>query len=332
MIKIFLAFLISFALSCVFAPFVIKLTKKVGARQEILHYVDAHKKKQGTPTMGGLIFVLPAIFISFLLFDGQAESAIICLGVLFSYALLGFLDDFIKVHTHKNLGLKAYQKVIGQVGIALIIGFYMYFYSMNRGILYLPMGIELDIGWWIIPFTIFVFLAMTNSTNLTDGLDGLAGWTSFVMILGFVAIIGISTFNINLNGGAGNVIQEYNNLMLVGAAVLGGLLAFLIFNSYPAKIFMGDTGSLALGGVITCLGVFSGWTLLLPFICFVFVLSVISVILQVLHYKRTKKRIFLMAPLHHHFEKKGVNETKIVAIYIIITICVTSLSILLCLC
>ena len=327
MIRLILAFLISFLISCVFAPIVIKLTKKVGARQEILKYVEAHMGKQGTPTMGGVIFVLPAIFVALLFFNGQANSMFVCLGVFFSYSLLGFLDDFIKVHTHKNLGLRAYQKVIGQVGIAVIIGFYMYYYSFTGGELNFPFDLSFDIGWVIIPFVIFVFLAMTNSANLTDGLDGLAGWTSFVMLLGFVTILGVTMFDLEANGGGENIVAEYKNLMLIGLTTMGALLGFLAFNSYPAKIFMGDTGSLALGGIITCLAVFSGWTLLLPIVCLVFVVSAVSVIIQVFHFKRTRKRVFLMAPLHHHFEKKGVNETKIVAIYIIITIVASAVAV-----
>ena len=320
MIYILLAFLATFLVSLLLAPLVIKLAKKVGAKQEILEYVTAHKGKQGTPTMGGLIFVLPAIIISLIFAQGQATVMYVALGVFFSYCLLGFLDDFIKVHTHKNLGLRAYQKVIGQVGIAVIIGFYMYYSGIVGSVMYLPWGGQIDIDWWIIPFTIFVYLAMTNSANLTDGLDGLAGWTSFVMIVCLVVILGITDYQLLSNGGARDVSEQLNNLSIAGATTAGGLLAFLCFNSYPAKVFMGDTGSLALGGLITSLAVFSGWTLLLPIICIVFVMSAVSVVIQVLHYKRTKRRIFLMAPLHHHFEQKGMNETKIVAIYIVVTI------------
>lgn len=329
MTKILLAFLVTFAISCLLAPFIIRLAKKVGANQEILHYVEAHKGKNGTATFGGLIFVIPAIIVALLFSSGQASTLYVAVGTFFSYCLLGFLDDFIKVHTHKNLGLKAYQKVIGQVGIALILGFYMYNSGIAGSTLLLPFGLTIDLGIFIIPFTILVFLAMTNSANLTDGLDGLAGWTSFIILIGLTAILFITDAKLLSTGGAINISQEYSNLSLIGATTAGGLLAFLCFNSYPAKIFMGDTGSLALGGVITSLAVFSGWTLLLPLICVMFVVSAVSVIIQVLHYKRTKQRIFLMAPLHHHFEKKGVNETKIVAIYIVITIIATVIAVLL---
>lgn len=328
MLTILLVFLITFAVSILFAPFVIKMAKKAGARQEILQYVTAHQGKQGTPTMGGLIFIIPVIAISLAFAGGQASIMYVALGTFFGYGLLGFLDDFIKVHTHKNLGLRAYQKIIGQFGIAIIIAIYVYNSSEIGTILYLPWG-EWDLSWGIIPLTIFVFLAMTNSANLTDGLDGLAGWTSFIMLIGLTAIVGITQQNYLADGGGQALSQQLYNLQILGAAGAGGVLAFLAFNSYPAKVFMGDTGSLALGGLITCLAVFSRQMLILPIICLVFVLSAVSVVLQVLHFKRTKKRIFLMAPLHHHFEKKGVHETKVVAIYIIVTIITSIASIML---
>lgn len=330
MLTILLVFLITFAVSAIFAPLVIYMAKRVGAKQEILQYVTAHKEKQGTPTMGGLIFILPVIAVSLCFASGQASILYVALGVFFGYALLGFLDDFIKVHTHKNLGLRAYQKIIGQLGIAIIVSIYVYSSTEIGSTLILPWG-EWDLSWGIIPLVIFVFLAMTNSANLTDGLDGLAGWTSFIMLIGLTVILGITEQNYLSNGGGQALSNELYNLQILGATAAGGLLAFLLFNSYPAKIFMGDTGSLALGGVITCLAVFSRQTLILPLICFVFVVSAVSVVIQVLHYKRTKRRIFLMAPLHHHFEKKGVNETKIVAIYIIITIIMSTVSVMLCL-
>ena len=328
MLTILLVFLITFTISILLAPFVIRMAKKVGARQEILQYVTAHQSKQGTPTMGGLIFILPIIAVSLAFAGGQVSIMYVALGTFFGYALLGFLDDFIKVHTHKNLGLRAYQKIIGQFGIAIIISIYVYNNTDIGSVLYLPWG-QWDLSWGIIPLIIFVFLAMTNSANLTDGLDGLAGWTSFVMLVGLTVIVGITQQNYLDNGGGQALAQQLYNLQILGSAGAGGLLAFLAFNSFPAKIFMGDTGSLALGGLITCLAVFSRQTMILPIICFVFVVSAVSVVIQVLHFKRTKKRIFLMAPLHHHFEKKGVNETKVVTIYIIVTIIASVISVML---
>ncbi len=330
MVLVLIAFLLAFLFSAVLGPFVIKLAKKVGAKQEILEYVTAHKAKQGTPTMGGLIFVLPAILISVIFAGGNSTMLFVGLGVFASYALLGFLDDFIKVKTHKNLGLRAYQKTIGELGIALIIGLYMYYTHPLGAIMYVPVVGSVNISWWVIPLTIFVFLATTNSANLTDGLDGLAGSTSFVMLIVLTAITLITAQDIALSGGNLSLTNELNNLSLLGATTAGGVLAFLCFNAFPAKIFMGDTGSLALGGVICTLATFSGYVVLLPIIAFIFVLSAVSVIIQVLHFKRTKKRIFLMSPLHHHFQSKGVAEPKIVAIYTIISVICGIIALLLC--
>ena len=327
MYDLIIAFLITFVLGCVFAPLVIYIAKKAGARQRILEYVSLHQNKQGTPTMGGLIFLLPASVIVCFFLKDQFHFALVAIGTMLSFGLLGFLDDFIKVRTHKNLGLRAYQKIVGQVGIGVIVAIFVWQYigpQLKLG------GIQLNFGWGIIPFTIFVLLAMTNASNLTDGLDGLAGWTSFIMLIGLSVVLQISILSESAAGSSLNEIAELKNLQLISVCCAGGLLAFLCFNSYPAKIFMGDTGSLALGGIISILAILSRHTLLLPILSLVFVVSALSVVIQVLHYKRTKRRIFLMAPLHHHFEKKGVNESKIVVIYIIATIISVLVAILLC--
>jgi len=327
--KFLLCFLFSFLFGLFISPIIIKIAKKLKAKQTILHYVEAHKQKNGTPTLGGLIFIFSATSV-FLCFQSGANSlSVVALLTFLAFGLLGFLDDFIKIKTHKNLGLRAYQKIIGQVGISIFVAIFVY---KNIGTsLYLPFGMnEIDIGFFIIPLVVFVIIATTNSANLTDGLDGLLGGVSFVALIA-VFIILLLTKNYEINLGANlEYLQEMNNLSLLTLSLAGGVLAFLCFNSYPAKIFMGDTGSLSLGGAICTITTFCGQMLTIVFICITFVVSSLSVIVQVLHYKRTKKRIFLMAPLHHHFEKKGVNETKIVAIYIIITIIASAVAILLC--
>ncbi len=332
MIDIFLPFLVSFAIGLLIAPLVLKGAKKLHANQTILQYVTTHQQKQGTPTLGGLIFII-ASTLTFIIFNnGQAYLAWVALAVFLCFGLLGFLDDFIKIKTHKNLGLRAYQKVIGQLGISGIIAYFVYTSGLIGTTIYLPWSfVAIDIGWWIIPFVIFVYLAMTNSANLTDGLDGLAGGVSFVAMGFVVALVLILNETLFLGGASLILYQEYSNLAVLGVCVMGGLLAFLCFNSHPASIFMGDTGSLGLGAIITSIALFSGQALALPIICIMFVLSAVSVAMQVLYYKWKKKRIFLMAPLHHHFEQKGVNETKIVAIYIIITIIAGVTSLVLCL-
>ena len=303
-IKFILSGIVALAFSLLLAPLVISVCKKLKASQSILHYVDKHAQKEGTPTMGGFIFLLAMLVGIFFLISEQRFSSFFLILVTLSYALLGFLDDFLKVHFHHNEGLKPYQKIIGQFGLALIVALYIYFSGRTSLNFF---GLTFDIGLFIIPLVILVLLATTNSVNLTDGLDGLAGGVSFVYLLIFGIILTLAT----------NV--EMNNLALVTFSLCGGLLGFLVVNSYPAKIFMGDTGSLALGGFIGTLAVLTGLELILPIMGVMFVLSALSDIIQVLHFKRTKKRVFLMAPLHHHFEQKGVHENRIVVVYIVIT-------------
>lgn len=305
--------------SCIISPVVLWFCKKLKASQSILHYVDKHASKEGTPTMGGLIFLLTLIFSSCFFLDSDQFLTWFAIVVTLGYALLGFLDDFIKVHHHHNEGLRPYQKIIGQVGIALIVGLFL-FYSNRTSLSFF--AFEFDIGFWVIPLTILVLVATANSVNLTDGLDGLAGGVSFVYVLVFGVILA-------LIGG-----REMNNLALSCFGLCGGILGFLTLNCFPAKIFMGDTGSLALGGFVGVVGMLSGLELLIPFMGIMFVLSAVSDIIQVLHYKRTKKRVFLMAPLHHHFEQKGIHENKVVVGYITVTIvaCLTVLTLFIAFC
>ena len=332
MIMLIIGFLVTFVVGLCLAPLVIKVAKKVRAGQTILHYVEAHKQKEGTPTLGGLIFLLSSCVIFLLFMVGSNRLALVALAVFFAYGILGFLDDFIKIRTHKNMGLRAYQKIIGQAGIAILVAVFVWNNTFLGGSIFLPWGlVQIDIGWWIIPLIITAFLAMSNSANLTDGLDGLAGGVSFVALI-TLSIIAMITMNYEMNLGASIIYQqEITNLVLLGCCLAGGVLAFLCFNSYPAKIFMGDTGSLALGGVLCAIASFCGQVLVLIIVCITFVVSAVSVILQVLHYKATKKRLLLIAPLHHHFEKKGVNECKVVAIYIVVTIVASGVAITLCL-
>lgn len=322
------SFLVGFGISVVIAPLIIKLIQKLKGGQPILNYVEAHINKSGTPTMGGLIFLIGSICVFLCFCMSNNTLALVSLACLLGYGILGFLDDFIKVKFKHNLGLKAYQKVIGQVGIAVLMGVFVYLNQYCGGQIIVPFtDIEFDIKYFIIPFVIFVFLATTNAVNLTDGLDGLAGGVSFIFFIGFAIILNHYVTNLDYIGDNPTLIAELKNVLTLTGGVAGCLLAFLCFNSHPAKIFMGDTGSLALGGFIASICSVTKMYLFIPILGLMFVLSTISVIIQVLYYKATKKRVFLMAPLHHHFEKKGCYETKIVAIYIIITIIVSVLSI-----
>lgn len=301
MLKYYMAFLLALILGILLAFPILKLCKKFHLSQTILHYVDKHAGKSGTPTMGGLIFIFAIIIASAFFLRGQVMGALLALVTMVGYGLLGFLDDFIKVKFHKNEGLKPYQKIIGQVGISLVIAVYVY---LNIGGKLEFFGLNIDIGAFIIPFIVFFFVAVTNSVNLIDGLDGLAGGVNSVYFLFFGLIL---------------VLLGQTEYALISFASVGALLAFLIVNCFPAKIFMGDTGSLALGGLMASVAVLSSTELLMPIIGLMFVVTVVSDIVQVLHYKRTHKRVFLMAPLHHHFEKKGVHENRIVLVYILIT-------------
>lgn len=321
--KFFLIILIGFIISLIISPFVIKLTKKLKASQPLYEYVDMHTSKSGTPTMGGIIFLVAIIFSSLFFCGGSFQLTLVCLGVFLSFGLVGFIDDFLKIKHKHNMGLKAYQKVIFQLAISLIVSVFAYSNGLIGSSLYLPFfNYEINLGIFYIPFTVLVFLAVTNSVNLTDGLDGLAGGVSLAYVISF-SLIFFTIFSALKNLGTSQLlISEYTNLSYILAGTIGSLLGYLLFNSFPAKIFMGDTGSLALGGLIACLNIFTKQTLLLPILGVMFVVSSVSVILQVIKFKLTKKRIFLMAPYHHHLEKKGMHESKIVSVYIIVTIIV----------
>lgn len=319
-----LAVILSFVIAVILSPIIIKWTKRLKFGQNILSYVESHKSKQGTPTMGGIIFIVSSIVTTAVLINSSNTITLVALAVFFAFGVLGFLDDFIKIKYKRNLGLKAYQKVIGQLLISIIVGIFVYQNTNIGSSIILPFSnTTCDMGIFIIPFIIFIFIATTNSVNLTDGLDGLAGGVSIAYIIGMSIITILYMPELEITS------LEQKNLLIFAFSVVGGVVGFLIFNSHPASIFMGDTGSLALGSVVALLACFTKLDLYIPLIGFMFVMSTVSVIVQVVHFKRTKKRIFLMAPLHHHFEKKGMYETKIVTIYIIITAMLSVLSILL---
>lgn len=327
--KVLVCFLIAFAISIIIAPFIIKIIIKLKCGQNILSYVDNHNYKQGTPTMGGIIFIV-ATLLSFLFFvNNNIKFAVITILAMLGYGLVGFLDDFLKIKFKHNEGLKPYQKVIGQLGIAILIAIYIYMSDLNGGEILMPFSNNtFDIGWWIIPFVVLVFVAVTNSVNLTDGLDGLASGVSIVYMLGFSTLLYMYIKHIIDIGEGQAIIQELNSCLILCGGFTGALLGFFAFNSNPAKIFMGDTGSLAIGGFIASVCSLTKFYLIIPILGILFVLSSISVIMQVLYFKATKKRIFLMAPIHHHFERKGVKENKIVAIYMIVTLIVSITTIL----
>lgn len=330
MIKIIVGFILSFVIALILMPLVIKLVRKLSCSQTILEYVQEHKSKQGTPTMGGVVFFISTLLVVLLLMNYSTPLAM-SLGVGLGFAIIGFMDDFIKVRFKQNLGLRPYQKIIGQVGIAVILACYIYFFSPNKGIIYLPFTFKaIDLGFWIIPMVVIVCLATTNSVNLTDGLDGLAGGVSVVYGGIFITLTLIFS-NIAFNAGEiDSFVELYKDIALLLAIFIGSIMAFLVFNTNKASIFMGDVGSLGIGGLFASTACVMGFELMLAIVGIMFVISALSVILQVGYFKATKgKRIFKMAPLHHHFQMCGHSEAKIGYIYQIITLMVGLVTILL---
>lgn len=311
MIKIYLSSaLVSFALSFVFCLVLIPVLRRLKAGQNILVYVKEHKEKSGTPTMGGIAFIAAAL-IAAAIFIGRARptllrTSVLCLSIGLSYMAIGLLDDYLKKRRKENLGLRAWQKFAFQSAVALFCGIYCLRAGVTK--LQIPfLGMAYDIGAWIIPLVIFVFLGTVNAVNLTDGLDGLAAGAS----VPFFASIGVL---IILQGGDRGV-------AVLSFCLVGALLAYLIFNVSPALVFMGDTGSLSLGGFAAAIASFTGNALYIAVIGLCFVLSVISVLVQVIYYKVTHgKRVFLMAPIHHHFQKKGHSESRISYAYFTLTL------------
>lgn len=310
--------------SAAFGPLVIKLMKGLKAKQTVLGYVKQHEYKSGTPTMGGFIFLLPVVIVA--LIEWTAFS-LVTLALTLGFCMLGFLDDFIKIRYSRNLGLKPYQKIIGQVGLAAAAGYFAYASGFISGQMYIPFLGSVNLSWGIIPFVMLVYIATTNSVNLTDGLDGLAGYTSIAYFMGFSLLIYL-LYRDALAAGDEAYARSLLSLAAVCAAMTGGLLGYLLYNGYPAKIMMGDTGSLALGATCASVAVFSENSLLILTSGIMYVWTSISVILQVICFKTLKKRIFLMAPFHHHLELKGMKETQIVTLYFVISILGAALTII----
>lgn len=265
----------------------------------------SHLKKQGTPSMGG-IFMIGAFAIATLFFVKDNPDAIVVLLITVGYGLVGFLDDYIKVVKKRSLGLRAWQKVVFQLIVTILFAIYLLKMNDFGTEIYVPFtkGFYIDLGWLYVPFLFFVMVGTVNSVNLTDGLDGLASGVTVLVATYFVFI----AYAVN------------KGLIPVCGAAIGALLGFLVFNSYPAKVFMGDTGSLALGGFVASVAILTKMPIMLVIVGFVYVCESLSVMIQVGYFKLTVgKRIFKMAPIHHHFELSGWPETKVVSIFSIVT-------------
>ena len=323
--NVLFAVLASFLLSCICGMLLLPILRKVKAGQPILEYVETHKIKNGTPTMGGLFFIIPSTVIFFAFFGFSNRIALFSICISLSYMIVGFLDDFLKIKYKKNLGLKAYQKILFQLSIALVAGVFVYLRGMT--IFYLPFFKKyINFGILSIPVVIVVLLAITNSVNLTDGLDGLAGNSSLFYLIFLSLIIHFELSNLPY---LYNNVKEFDSLISLSCCLIGGLSSFLLFNTGKASVFMGDTGSLALGGFIGCISIFSFNSLLIPFLGIVFVFSSLSVIIQVFYFKKTGKRVFLMSPYHHHLQIKGYSEGKISYVYSVAT-CIMGVLLVIC--
>lgn len=303
------AIISSFAISAIACRLSIPFLRRIKFGQQVREDgPKEHLKKAGTPTMGGLAFLLSIALVSiyFIVVEKKLDILPVLL-VTLSCGVLGFLDDYTKVVKKRSEGLNPKQKMIGQLLIAGLFCAYMMTNSIGTKIM-LPFsdGKQIELGWFFIPYCIFVMIGTDNGANLTDGIDGLCASVT-IIIAAFIAIVAIGNSNSEVN--------------LVAGAVIGALLGFLLFNAYPAKLFMGDTGSLAIGGFVASGAFELNLSLFIILFGVIYLIQSISVIMQVTYFKMTKgKRLFKMAPIHHHFELMGWSETRIVTVFTIITI------------
>lgn len=308
--------IVAFALSLLLNFLLLPILKRSKARQQILHYVAEHNEKNGTPTMGGIAFILSILLVGCIFCDLNNRGTLVMLCVFLGYGIVGFLDDFIKIRFKRNMGLKAYQKLVVQLVIAILVAIFVYKDISIGSILRIPFcQKQADIGIWIVPLVVFVYLACTNGVNLTDGIDGLATTTTICFLFGVILLLNREQTYLLSVGDTYAYVQNQQVVKLCHISI-GALVAFLLFNCNNAKVFMGDTGSLALGALVACSAIFTRLTLFIPIVGLMFVVSCLSVILQVVYFKLTKgKRIFLMAPYHHHLQQKGFSETRICVVY-----------------
>ena len=307
--KSVLGLMLGFVLSLVAAVILIPLLKKLHVGQSVSKLInERHLKKDGTPTIGGLIFIIPTILIMLILYlRGSIEfnsNLIILIFVFLAYGALGFIDDSLKVKYHNNNGLSIGVKFLLQTAIAVV--FYI-IYRNNGGdsnLVISSLGINVSLGWAFGLFILLVLVGTTNAVNISDGLDGLAGGLSVVAIMAYGVIAWGSKW-----------ISGYQEIAIFAFVLCGAILGFLVFNTHPAKVFMGDTGSLALGGALATIAILTKHELSLLLIGGVFVVETLSSAIQIIAIRKFHKKIFLKAPLHHHFEELGWEETDIVKLF-----------------
>ena len=310
--QIIIASLAAFLLSIILGPVVLPILRKIKAGQTVRDDgPEAHLKKNGTPTMGAFIYLISASIVS-LFFLKRMPSIAPVLILTLLYAMIGFIDDFIKVVLKRSLGLKAWQKFLLQIVVALIFSILMLKHNASGFLAYVPFAGDkvVNLGALSIPLCVFIIVGTANGSNFTDGVDGLETTvTSAIMAFFLVAALGLKS-----------------DIAILPAIFLGALLGFLMFNVNKALVFMGDTGSLALGALVAGIAFALKLEFYLPFIAIIYFAEVLSVIIQVLYFKATHgKRIFRMAPIHHHFELGGWSEAKVVAVFSVVTAVVCAL-------
>ena len=317
----------AFAMAMVLGPIVIPWLKKMKFGKEIYELgPQSHKKKQGTPQMGGIIFAVPALIaaLAFSYGDARFDFLLVALVSALGFGLIGFIDDWLKIRRHAAEGLTPKQKLAPQIVLSIGLAVWAYLNPKIGPSLTVPfVNVEWNLGWFYIPVMVFVLVGTVNSANLLDGLDGLLGGCALfdfvTMALICVALAAADPEN------AGSLL----NVAIFGGAMVGGLIGFLRYNSHPARVFMGDVGSFFIGGALVGMTTVTRLSLLLPIIALAMVLSSLSDLIQFAYFRATHgKRFFRMAPLHHHFEKGGMPETSIVAMYYIATAVLCLLSLL----
>ena len=306
--NIIIALVISFVIASILAPIIIPVLHKLKFGQNIREEgPKSHQKKSGTPTIGGVIFIastiITMIIMTFVMKGTFNNEAMVALYAFIAFGIIGFLDDLLKIVKKKNEGLTSKQKMVLLLVVSIVLAFYCY-YTFGSSISFPFTSYHINLGWIYIPFVIIYFAGATNAVNLTDGLDGLATSVT-VLVITFLAIVSYS--------------MGHAELAVFCVAIAGSLLAFLRFNAFPARVFMGDTGSLGLGGAVAVVALMLNMPFVIVIIGIVYVIETLSVILQVWSFKTRKKRIFKMAPIHHHFEACGWSETKVVAVFSIVT-------------
>ena len=309
MVPVLIAGLIAMVAAVVIGPRFIELLRARNLGQQIRTEGPAtHIVKQGTPTMGGLLIIASAV-IPFLFLSQYTAEGLTVLFVALGCALIGFIDDYLKIRRRHSLGLPGRWKMVGLVAVTVGAALLLQETTTFTTSVYVPVAgwtLSLSYGYYLLLF--IVISGTVNGANLTDGIDGLAAGTVVIMLLTFLAIAGIAWIR---SGDPGNRSEVYLDIATLAAALIGGTIGFLWYNAFPAEVNMGDTGSFALGGAIAGFAIVTGTEILLLFIGAIFLIEVLSLIIQVVSFKRTGRRVFLMAPIHHHFEMKAWSETKI---------------------